>query len=141
MTKDPEDAEAGQPIFAPIAAGELLDKIAILEIKAQRIKDAIRQAHILGELDALRALRAAHHLDMGYESFAQALSEVNLALWEVEDELRRLEQMQTFDSLFVERARAVYQLNDRRAALKREINLRSHSIIVEEKSYFDSDGG
>lgn len=140
MTEDLKDPEPGQPILAPIAAGELLDKIAILEIKAQRITDAVRQAHVLGELNLLKALRAVHRLDIGYEALAHALAEVNLALWEVEEDLRGCEQRQTFDSLFVDRARAVYRLNDRRAALKRQINLQSHSIIVEEKSYLVREG-
>ncbi len=121
-------------ILAPISAGELIDKITILEIKAERISDPGKLANVRHELAALDALRVRHRLE-GLDVLTADLRTVNETLWEVEDELRLLEVAQRFDDRFVALARAVYQTNDRRAALKKEINLLVGSTIVEEKSY------
>lgn len=121
-------------ILAPISAGELIDKITILEIKAERISDPAKLANVRRELAELNALRTRHRLD-GLEVLTADLRTVNETLWEVEDALRLLEVEQRFDARFIALARAVYQTNDRRAALKKEINLLVGSAIVEEKSY------
>lgn len=124
-------------ILAPIAAGELIDKITILEIKAERITDPVKRANVITELDALNALRDRHGLD-ALATLAADLKVVNETLWQVEDEIRELEAEKRFDARFIELARAVYVTNDRRAALKKDINLAVGSAIVEEKSYAGS---
>ena len=121
-------------ILAPISAGELIDKITILEVKAERISDPTKRANVQRELSELEALRARHRLD-GLDVLTTDLRTVNETLWDVEDELRLLEVEQRFDARFIALARAVYQTNDRRAALKKEINLLVGSAIIEEKSY------
>jgi Family of unknown function (DUF6165) len=135
-TRRPRDMGALMNIFAPISVGELIDKITILRIKLDKIRDPAAQANIRRELDQLIAIRAGARLeDSALAPFEEQLSEVNRRLWDVEDELRALENTGDFGSRFVELARSVYRLNDRRTALKRSINAVSGSAIVEEKSY------
>lgn len=125
-------------ILVPIAPGELLDKITILEIKLERIEDAEKRANVAREFEALDAVRK----EMLPESAALAalyadLKAVNEALWVIEDDIRDCEFAGDFGAKFVELARSVYRTNDRRAALKKEINLLLGSALVEEKSYKD----
>ena len=123
-------------ILAPISVGELVDKMTILRIKLQKIADAAKQGNISHELEQLVAIRDQARLDAFDLAPAEAeLFRVNLDLWHVEDELRGLERSGDFGGRFVELARSVYRLNDRRSALKRQINEVSGSAIVEEKSY------
>lgn len=123
-------------IQAPVSAGELIDKITILRIKMRMIEDPAKRANVERELAELEAIRAAHpRLGDLPPELEGGLAEVNLALWHVEDRLRDQEAAGDFGPDFVENARAVYKTNDRRAALKREINALSGSAIVEEKSY------
>lgn len=124
-------------ILAPISAGELIDKITILEIKAERISDPAKLANVRHELEALAALRDSHGLD-ALATLAADLRTVNETLWQVEDEIREREAAGQFDARFIELARAVYVTNDRRAALKKEINVAVGSAIIEEKSYAGS---
>lgn len=124
------------PILVGIGSGELIDKITILEIKAERITDAAKLANVRHELAVLEAARRDHL--PGLPALAEieaALKVVNLALWDVEDEIRVCEAQGEFGERFVELARAVYKTNDRRAALKKEINRLTGAAIVEEKSY------
>ena len=123
-------------ILAPISVGELIDKITILRIKRERIRAAPAQANIEREFDHLAEIRARASLDMAdLAVLEEELFQVNGRLWEVEDELRALEQNGNFGERFVELARSVYRLNDRRSLLKRRINEVTGSGIVEEKSY------
>lgn len=125
-------------IMVPISFGELLDKIAILEIKAERIADPAKRANVARELEALRTTwggHAASTRDMS--ALLQALKTVNERLWDIEDAIRLRERAQAFDAEFVRLARAVYFENDERARIKREINLALGSTYVEEKSYQD----
>ena len=117
----------------PVAAGEVIDKITILRLKAAHFTNPEQRANVARELQALEAVAAAQLPPL--EALTEALAEVNAQLWEVEEALRAAEAAGLFDAAFVENARAVYRLNDRRAALKREINLATGSEIVEEKSY------
>lgn len=129
-------------IQVPVSYGELIDKITILEIKARQISDAAKLANVRTELDLLNATWAAHpasKTDIGDER-ARLLA-VNEALWDIEDRIRLKEKAQAFDQEFVELARAVYFRNDERAAVKREINLKLGSQLVEEKSYQDYRSG
>ena len=124
------------PILVPVSWGELLDKITILEIKSARIADAAKRANVDRELDALRdVVTAAGALPTGAHPLIDALRGVNEALWDIEDNVRDCERQKDFGTRFVELARGVYHQNDRRAALKRELNDLLGSDLVEEKSY------
>ncbi|HTD30465.1 MAG TPA: DUF6165 family protein [Steroidobacteraceae bacterium] len=123
-------------ILVPISAGELLDKITILRIKAARIQDGAKLANVKLELSLLEKTWS----DSGCAAQAvapdeRALQEVNERLWDIEDLIRDKEAKQTFDRDFIELARAVYIANDERAAIKKRINVQLGSRLVEEKSY------
>ncbi|SFS12470.1 hypothetical protein SAMN05216570_2686 [Dyella sp. OK004] len=125
-------------IQVPVSYGELIDKITILEIKSRQITDPAKLANVRNELDMLNATWAnadASKTDIAAER-ARLLA-VNEALWDIEDRIRLKEKAQAFDQEFIELARAVYFQNDDRAAVKREINLKLGSQLVEEKSYQD----
>ncbi|CAN5465558.1 DUF6165 family protein [soil metagenome] len=124
------------PILAPISAGELIDKITILHVKATRIGDAAKEANVRAELALLEAT-AARELPASadLERLTAALTDINAALWDIEDGKRDCERRQDFGPTFVALARRVYIDNDRRAAVKRDINALVGSEIVEEKSY------
>ncbi len=129
-------AAAPADIYVPVAPGELIDKITILEIKLDRIQDSAKQANVRAELAELTAVRE-RNLSSGevLVQLTEALKAVNEALWQIEDELRECERAQDFGPRFIELARSVYQNNDRRAALKRQINELLGSRLIEEKSY------
>jgi hypothetical protein len=123
-------------ILVPLSPGELLDKITILRIKAQRIGDAGKLANVGRELALLeqywsQAVAAPDEL----AADEAALARVNSELWDIEDRIREHEAQRRFDGGFIELARAVYLRNDERAAIKQRINLKLKSAIVEEKSY------
>lgn len=125
-----------QPLLVEIAPGELLDKITILEIKKARFHDAAKVAHVQAELDVLSAARRRALVEP--DSLTPLIAElktVNERLWDVEDSLRQCERESDFSSRFISLARSVYQLNDRRAELKRRINEECGSLLMEEKSY------
>jgi hypothetical protein len=125
-------------ISVPVSYGELIDKITILEIKAAHIRDASKLANVRAELELLNTTwskDAASQIDIVSER-AQ-LKSVNEALWDIEDHIRLKEKAQAFDAEFIELARSVYFRNDERAAIKRAINLKLGSQLVEEKSYAD----
>ena len=122
------------PILAPVSAGELVDKITILEVKAERI-DPARRPNVERELTLLRAVAARELPSEGLEALTAELRTVNAALWDIEDGKRDCERRGDFGPAFVALARAVYRENDRRAAIKRAINDAVGSEIVEEKSY------
>lgn len=123
-------------IHVPISPGELIDKITILEIKSARITDAAKVANVRHELALLQATwRASSYAGQNIDEQWAGLRRVNEKLWDVEDLLRDKERARTFDQEFIELARAVYFTNDERAAIKREINTKLGSKIVEEKSY------
>ena len=126
-------------LSVPISCGELIDKITILEIKAERIRDSAKLANVRTELDLLHATwnRYANPPRVNIERERARLKAVNEQLWEIEDRIRLKEKEQAFDAEFIELARAVYFRNDERAAVKREINLKLGSQLVEEKSYQD----
>lgn len=129
-------------ILVPVSFGELLDKIAILEIKAARITDAAKLGNIGRELEALRATwRATPESGRDVAALLAALRAVNERLWVIEDDIRIKERRREFDAEFIRLARAVYFENDERARLKRELNLALGSAYVEEKSYQDYRSG
>jgi hypothetical protein len=116
--------------------GEFLDKLTILEIKVVRIVDPAKLANVRLELELLRATWAASPL-AGHDvaALVARLREVNESLWDIEDHIREKEAASSFDAEFIELARSVYRTNDRRAAIKRELNVALGSDLVEEKSY------
>ena len=122
-------------IEVPVSWGELIDKITILEIKSERIEDEAKRANVGRELDLLRSRLGARGASAEVERLAQSLRAVNTALWEIEDDIRAHENAGDFGSRFVELARSVYITNDKRADLKRELNMVLGSELVEEKSY------
>ena len=117
----------------PVSFGELIDKITILEIKSERISNLEALRNIEKELEALKKIRNKY-IDID-QRLVSDLKMVNTEIWEVEDELRLCEKEKMFDERFVGMARSVYMFNDRRASLKKQINMRYNSEIKEEKSY------
>jgi hypothetical protein len=125
-------------ILVPISAGELLDKITILEIKSERIQNPEQLKNVTRELATLRmAADRLHQIPL--QGPVASLKNVNTKLWDVEDNIRECEARADFGPRFVGLARAVYRLNDERARLKRTINETSGSRYVEEKSYRGQD--
>jgi hypothetical protein len=125
-----------QPLEVPIAPGELIDKITILEIKVARFTDATKTANAQTELALLRQRRdAASPADPMLDVLAARLKAINERILELEDMIREHERRQDFGPAFVTVARGIYRANDERAAIKREINVAMGSSLVEEKSY------
>jgi hypothetical protein len=123
-------------ITVPISPGELLDKITILRIKSARMRDASKLANVRIELEALeRIWSASPYAAVDIASEVSALLAVNERLWTIEDDIRDKERGRSFDGDFVRLARAVYIENDERAAIKRRLNVKLGSSLIEEKSY------
>src|SRR5688572_13932999 len=123
-------------ILVEISPGELLDKITILEIKAERIADAQKVKNVRFELEILdKARRKGLPALPELADLTAQLTTANEALWEIEDAIRDCERQGDFGPQFIELARSVYRTNDRRAALKRQINDLLGSNMTEEKSY------
>jgi prophage tail gpP-like protein len=121
-----------------VSAGEFLDKMAILEIKSERIMDEDKLRNVHKELELLRKTWGESSLSkFDISTQVEDLKSVNESLWDIEDQIRLKEAAQTFDDEFVQLARSVYQLNDKRAAVKRELNRILGSDLMEEKSYPD----
>jgi hypothetical protein len=129
-----------RPLLVEVAAGDLLDRLTILQIKSERIRDPARLRHVRAELEALAGPRRALGESPELAALAAQLREVNERLWDVEDELRLCERLQDFGPRFIELARSVYRTNDRRAALKGAVNDLLQSPLVEEKSYAEGQG-
>ena len=120
----------------PVSVGEVLDKITILQIKLTHISDAAKRVNIHNELDALLPLVAGDAFTTKQmQSLMAELKAVNEALWDIEDDIREKEAAKSFDAEFIKLARAVYVTNDKRAEIKKQINLATGSALVEEKSY------
>ena len=125
-------------IKVPVSFGEVLDKITILEIKSERIQDAAKVKNVRLELEELSSVWDDAVSDpASIASLREQLKAVNEQLWVIEDDIRDQEAEQDFGPRFIELARAVYVTNDKRAALKKDINLALGSRFVEEKSYQD----
>src|SRR5690606_7333868 len=116
--------------LAPVSWGELLDKITILEIKAARIAEPAARANVARELALLREVAASVTDTPGLAPLLADLAVVNAALWEIEDSIRAKEAAAAFDAEFIALARSVYLTNDRRSALKRQINLLLRSELM-----------
>jgi predicted nuclease with TOPRIM domain len=116
-----------------VSNAEIIDKITILQIKLERIPDKDKLVNIRKEYEALK--QAGGTILSEADPLYQSLYKVNCDLWDIEDNIRRLEREQDFGDEFIATARAVYFTNDRRSELKREINIKTASGIIEEKSY------
>lgn len=123
-------------ILVPIAPGELIDKLTILQLKSERIADADKLRNVQHERAALQRV-ADDGLDQSGSLMAlwDKLYQINADLWEIEDDIRRFEARGDFGPGFVALARSVYVTNDQRAAVKKQINLLLGSDLIEEKSY------
>jgi hypothetical protein len=122
-------------ILAPISLGELIDKITILELKQELIKDQAKLENIRYELDELNKILSNLLIKTPLQDEREALKAVNRDLWHIENFKRECEGNGRFDRAFIEAGREVYLKNDLRARIKREINTKTGSAIVEEKSY------
>ena len=122
-------------IMVEIAPGELVDKLTILEIKLERITDALKLSNVRIEHESLAKVAAGIPPSAPLRDLTARLKEINGRLWAIEDDIRDLERAKNFGTEFVALARSVYRTNDERAAVKRQINELLHSAIVEEKSY------
>ncbi len=126
----------GGSISIPISPGELIDKIAILAIKSERMTEPGKLENVRAERALLEAsLAEAGAGSKELDDLTAELKRVNETLWEIEDEIRLCEKAQDFGPRFIELARSVYRTNDRRADIKRQINELLGSRILEEKSY------
>jgi len=123
-------------IKVPISPGELIDKLTILEIKSDRMSDEAKLANVRMELSLLQTTwRESAYSAVDIDAEWAELRRINTELWDIEDRIRDKERDRAFDQTFIDLARAVYVTNDERARVKREINSKLGSRIVEEKSY------
>lgn len=118
-----------------VSVGELIDKITILKLKKQKISDSAKLKNILFELEKLTNVRKSLNLPLNIDELEIKLIEINTKLWEIEDLIREKEKNKLFDFEFIELSRGVYINNDKRAVLKRQIDISVGSSILEEKSY------
>lgn len=119
-----------------VSVGEIMDKLTILEIKTEKIKDEAKLANIRKERDSLLpVINLPAYQTEEVRRLVATLKEINLKLWDIEDDIRQKEAKKSFDERFIELARAVYFTNDERAAVKKQINQITGSELVEEKSY------
>jgi len=116
-----------------VSNGEIIDKLTIIQIKLERIKDRTKLANLRREYDEL--IKVSSSIISTSDPLYKALYDVNCELWDIEDHIRDLERNKDFGNDFIETARAVYFKNDRRSEVKREINLKTSSGLIEEKSY------
>jgi tetratricopeptide (TPR) repeat protein len=130
---------AGASLLIPAAVGELIDKLTILEIKAERIPDPKKLANVKQELGLLKGFKESHEIaGPRLDALAGELKAVNAILWDIEEDIRQCERKGDFGPAFIELARRVYLTNDKRAALKRDINVLFGSAIVEEKYFTEN---
>jgi hypothetical protein len=120
-------------IFAPISIGELFDKLTILQIKRKKIQ-GIKLNNIENEIIELEGVIKKNNLEIDNNFFSE-LKKINFGLWEIEDKIRLKDSKNEFDEEFIDLAKSVYKENDKRASLKKEINLKYGSFLIEEKSY------
>lgn len=120
----------------PVSPGELIDKITILTIKQENINDSEKLRHIINEIESLAEFaNPLKQLLEDYDMFFNMLRVINQQLWDIEDDLRAKEATLCFDEEFIEKARLVYKTNDKRAALKLQINQILGSNIAEQKQH------
>ena len=129
-------ANKSKKILTEISAGELLDKISILEIKLEKIKDKNSQEEIKKEYKILKEIQnSSIKYEDGIKNLINSIKEVNIKLWDAEDKLRICEKNKDFGKSFIELAREIYFNNDKRSKIKSEINKILGSNIKEVKQY------
>ena len=116
-----------------VSNGEIIDKLTIIQIKLERIKNKVKQANLQKEYNEL--INASSSIIGTSDPLFKSLYDVNSELWDIEDHIRDLERKKDFGNDFISTARAVYVKNDKRSELKREINIKTSSGLIEEKSY------
>jgi predicted nuclease with TOPRIM domain len=116
-----------------VSNGEIIDKLTILQIKLERIKDRKKLMNLKKEYDELSTTAAS--IMQTSDPLYKALYEINCELWDIEDHIRDLERKKDFGEDFIATARSVYLMNDKRAEIKRQINIDTSSGLIEEKSY------
>ncbi len=119
-----------------VSIGEVVDKVSILSIKLEKFKDEAKKANVKTEFDILAPEMEKAGVSLSSKEFAD-LKAVNLLLWDIEDSIRIKESKGEFDDEFIQIARSVYFKNDIRAEIKKEINLKFGSLLVEEKEYVE----
>jgi hypothetical protein len=122
------------PLLCPTSAGDVIDRITILQIKSERITDEGKLVFIDRELTLLSNLCDAHGIDLEMNLVTE-LKAVNEKLWDIEDAIRLKERAKEFDEEFIQLARSVYLTNDQRATLKASLNMHHRSLLQEVKSY------
>ena len=122
-------------IYIPVSVGELVDKITILKIKLNQIKDKKKLVNVQHEHDALTSLDEYVTIQKDVLEQQQQLMEVNLRLWFLEEDIRHYEKTNFFESAFIDVARKIYKTNDERSRIKKEINVLCNSELTEEKSH------
>ena len=122
-------------IYIPVSVGELVDKITILKIKLNQIKDKKKLVNVQYEHDALTSLAEYVKIQKDVLEHQQQLMDVNLELWFLEEDIRHYEKIQQFTGDFIDVARKIYKTNDERSRIKKEINVLCNSELVEEKSH------
>jgi hypothetical protein len=118
-----------------VSVGEIFDKITILQIKQNKITDKEKLINVETELFEIKNIVNHYNNDEVVNLLVRNLKNVNLQLWEIEDKIRIKESQKEFDKEFIELARSLYIVNDKRAKIKKDINLKTNSHLVEEKSY------
>lgn len=131
------DGHTKTMINIPVSVGELVDKITILKIKLNQIKDEKKLVNVQHEYDALTSLPEYVKIQKNVLEHLQQLMNVNLRLWFLEEDIRHYEKTNFFESAFVDVARKIYKTNDERSRIKKEINILCNSVLVEEKSHED----
>jgi hypothetical protein len=124
-------------IHVPISIGELVDKITILHIKMQKIDNPEKLKNVQREYFVLALLPEYIAVKDQIVEETEELSRINAVLWRLEDDIRRFESDQSFDQVFINTARLIYKTNDDRSRVKKQINVKLNSELVEEKSYED----
>ena len=119
-----------------ISIGELVDKVTILSIKLDKFKDEVKKANVKKEYDLLKISMEEIGITVDSDEFNR-LKDINTKLWNIEDDIRIKESLSAFGDKFIELARSVYFINDDRAAVKKEINLKFNSELIEEKEYVE----
>ena len=128
--------EITKKIYSEISAGELFDKISILEIKKNKIKDKSKRNIVLKELSSLQeTVNDNIEKSKSLQNLYKKLKSVNLKLWKIEDDIRDCERKKNFEKIFIKLARAIYFTNDERSRVKNKINSLTKSNISEVKSY------
>jgi predicted nuclease with TOPRIM domain len=116
-----------------VSNGEIIDKLTIIQIKLERINDEAKRSNLKKEYNEL--ISASSSIMTTSDPLFKELYQVNCELWDIEDRIRDLERKKDFGEEFISTARAVYFKNDRRSELKRKINIKTSSGLIEEKSY------